>query len=89
MIQNTQMQIQALNESMARDRDRRLMLERADRRRDSVGGRHAAAGPVAERGDADRSRKRHAGQQLERRRRQALRQLELRLKPEHPDVHPA
>jgi polysaccharide chain length determinant protein (PEP-CTERM system associated) len=88
VIQNTQLQIQALNESIARDRDRRLLVERsvADLSApdatpppplpptgpsgDSAGG-PPAGGTFA--------------QQLEVAQ-QTLHQLELRLKPEHPDV---
>jgi polysaccharide chain length determinant protein (PEP-CTERM system associated) len=85
VIQNTQMQLQALNESMARDRDRRLMVERAiadAAAPDSVGGAVAAPVVVAASGDVAGGT---ASQQLEAAR-QALVQMELRLKPEHPDL---
>jgi polysaccharide chain length determinant protein (PEP-CTERM system associated) len=85
VIQNTQMQIQALTESLARDRDRRLMLERAiaDSSSPEATAVAAAMAPApAAPGDPLVGT---AVQQLESAR-QTLRQLELRLKPEHPDV---
>ncbi len=78
VIQNTQMRIQALNESIARDRDRRLMVERA--LNEAQSGREAA-GAAAAAAETPGS----AAQQVAQAR-ESLRQLELRLKPEHPDV---
>ncbi len=83
VIQNTQMQIQALTESVARDHDRRLMLERATA--DASSPEAAAVAAVIAPAAAGDTLVGTAGQQLEGAR-QALRQLELRLKPEHPDV---
>jgi protein tyrosine kinase modulator len=76
VIQGNQSQIQSLNESINRDRDRRLVLEKqvAD----------ALAAPVDGAASADAS----AGGPVDRlaNAREELRVLELRLKPEHPDV---
>ncbi len=91
-ITTTQMQLQAAVESLARDRDRKLMLERL--RNDAQGEIDAmraappplpvpapgAAAPVA-----DLVTGATAAQQLESARTQ-LAQMELRLKPNHPDV---
>ena len=79
-LQNTQMQLQALQESLNRDRDRRLMLERmiADANSDRAVAVQAAPSPAP-------TSPISAGRQLE----QAnieLRNLEMRLKPTHPDV---
>jgi polysaccharide chain length determinant protein (PEP-CTERM system associated) len=79
-IQNTQMQVQAVVESLNRDRDRRLVLERQlsevpDAPVDSGAGR--AAGDSAVAGSP--------AQQLEAARAQ-LKSMEMRLKPEHPDI---
>ena len=84
VIQNAQIQIQALNESMARDRDRRLIIERliADATTPDPasvpvltvavpGVEGPAVGTVAQQFEAAR---------------RALQQMELRLKPEHPDI---
>jgi polysaccharide chain length determinant protein (PEP-CTERM system associated) len=79
-IQNTQLQIQALNESMARDRDRRLILERLIA--DALAPESVPAGAVQAASEAPAGT---TAQQLEAAR-QSLRQLEFRLKPEHPDV---
>ncbi len=75
VIQNTQLQVQALVESIDRDRDRRLVIERslADARAEAAGSdttalaREPAADPL------DTARR-------------ALAALEARLTPEHPDV---
>jgi polysaccharide chain length determinant protein (PEP-CTERM system associated) len=77
-VQNTQMQIQAVVESLNRDQDRRLLVERslADFNSD------AQAVPVPGQ-DADVEQP--AAQQLARAE-LVLHDLELRLKPEHPDV---
>jgi polysaccharide chain length determinant protein (PEP-CTERM system associated) len=80
VIESTQNQIQNLNESINRDRDRRLVLERsladseAAERGDAASGGNAAI-DVAEL---------HVDQ-LEKARSE-LRELMLRLTPEHPDV---
>lgn len=83
MIQNNQMQIQALNESMARDRERRLLLERMIADAASVDVAAATAPPPA--GASGETAVGTAAQQLEAAR-QVLRQMELRLTPEHPDI---
>jgi polysaccharide chain length determinant protein (PEP-CTERM system associated) len=83
--QNTQMQVQSLVESINRDRDRRLMLERqlADARAAAESAEATPAPPPATPGaDADAA---PASQRLEGAM-AALRALETRLKPEHPDV---
>ena len=78
VIQNTQLQVQALVESIDRDRDRRLVLERsiADA---SVPDTKLEASSIAE------SSANPAGEELDAARR-SLRALEGRLTPEHPDV---
>ncbi len=82
VIQSTELQIQALTESMARDRDRRAMLERmlADA---SLPDAPAQAAPAAPAGGEPAAGT--ALQQLTAAR-QALQQLSVRLKPEHPDI---
>ncbi len=82
VIQNTQMQIQALIEAMARDRDRRLMLERAIADA-TVSNSPSTIAPGVALGDTSGGST--AASQLEAAQ-QALRQMELRLKPEHPDM---
>jgi polysaccharide chain length determinant protein (PEP-CTERM system associated) len=84
MIQNTQLQIQGLTDSMSRDRDRRLFVERAiaDATQSDPGTLLAAPLAAAAPGEITGGT---FAQQLEVAK-QALRQLELRLKPEHPDV---
>jgi polysaccharide chain length determinant protein (PEP-CTERM system associated) len=77
VIRNTQLQIQSLNESIDRDRDRRLTLEK--QAGDTLAG---AADAAAADGSTQAER---TIDQLERARGE-LRALELRLKPEHPDV---
>ncbi len=85
-IQSTQLQIQALVESIARDRDRKLMLERLYR--------EAAAEPavvtpaqqaMARTADPSDATGATAQQQLADAR-ALLAKLQLRLKPNHPDV---
>jgi polysaccharide chain length determinant protein (PEP-CTERM system associated) len=78
---NTQMQLQSLNESVGRDRDR---LQTLDRELNDLTTQEASltAAPVSL--DADETSG-TAAQQLEAARRH-LRQMELRLKPEHPDI---
>jgi polysaccharide chain length determinant protein (PEP-CTERM system associated) len=83
-INNAQLQLQSLVEGLARDRDRKLMLERllADAEREPAP--VAAAAAPLESGDAG-----PAGattvQQLAAAREQLAR-LQLRLQPEHPDM---
>jgi polysaccharide chain length determinant protein (PEP-CTERM system associated) len=82
VIQSTQLQIQALNESMSRDRDRRLILERllADASQPEATPVAPSAAPGAGEPAVGTS-----AQQLESAR-QALQQLSVRLRAEHPDV---
>lgn len=86
-IQSMQLQLQALLESAARDRDRRLMLERlrndAQTELDALRAAAPVAAPAAA-GDVALAGA-TAAQQLESARAQ-LAQMELRLKPNHPDV---
>jgi polysaccharide chain length determinant protein (PEP-CTERM system associated) len=78
---NAQLQLQSLNDTLNRDRDRLQTLEREQNElmtQETVApGVPAVADPDAGTGTA--------AQQLESARRQ-LRQMELRLKPEHPDM---
>jgi polysaccharide chain length determinant protein (PEP-CTERM system associated) len=89
VIQNTQMQIQAILESINRDRDRKLAVERnladlnvseAGTSESSRAGSTPAPDPLAD-GTASNT----ASEQLAVAQR-SLRALELRLTPEHPDV---
>jgi len=80
-IQNTQMQVQSLVESLNRDRDRRLVLERQLAEVPDL----VAVATVNPRADADVPGSGTPAQQLELARAQ-LRALEQRLKPEHPDI---
>jgi polysaccharide chain length determinant protein (PEP-CTERM system associated) len=81
LIQNSQMQIQALNESMARDRERRLILERqiAD-----LNSPDATVSPSTPSGSPSTTVG-SAQQQLDDARQQLV-EMQTRLKPEHPDV---
>jgi polysaccharide chain length determinant protein (PEP-CTERM system associated) len=81
VIQNTQLQVQALVDSMDRDRDRRMVLERsiADATLDAKVDGTAATAPVVTGADAP------IADQVESARR-ALQTLQARLTPEHPDV---
>jgi polysaccharide chain length determinant protein (PEP-CTERM system associated) len=76
VVQNTQMQLQALLESVNRDQDRRLLVERslADLSAEE------SQPPIA-----DNSPDQPAALQLARNA-QLLHDMELRLKPEHPDI---
>jgi polysaccharide chain length determinant protein (PEP-CTERM system associated) len=90
-INTTQLQLQALVESLARDRDRKLMLERLrndaqaelDAMRTTPPPVASPAAPTAPASDAVAGAT--AAQRLESAR-ATLAQLELRLKPEHPDI---
>ena len=79
-IQNLQLQIQSLAESMNRDRERRLLIERQLADLSSEAAAAAAAVPSTPTDDAN-----SAAQQLTAAR-AALATLELRLKPSHPDI---
>ncbi len=80
-IQTAQMQLQALQEQSNRDRDRRLFLER------SLGDLNANYGPDPTSTEPG-AQPTTAAARLEAAR-EALRGLELRLKPEHPDMQRA
>jgi polysaccharide chain length determinant protein (PEP-CTERM system associated) len=86
VIQNTQMQVQALIESINRDRDRKLILERmlADTQAEAQAAASAVTTAVAS-GDPQALAGATYAQQLEAARTQ-LQSMLLRLKPEHPDV---
>lgn len=86
VMQNTQLQISQLQESVNRDRDRKLMLERqfADLQGGSYRPVDVARIPVGD-GSGATMPVGTTVQQLSSARDQ-LRQLELRLKPEHPDL---
>ena len=81
VIQNTQLQVQSLVQSIDRDRDRRLVLERsiADAARDAKPGVPMAAEPAASGAAASLAAQLATA-------RNELQALEARLKPEHPDV---
>jgi polysaccharide chain length determinant protein (PEP-CTERM system associated) len=86
-IQSTQMQIQALVESIARDRDRKLMLERllSDAENEPIVTPPSPLPQVqTSAGDAPPANM-SSRQQLQAAR-ESLARLELRLRPEHPDV---
>ena len=90
VIQNSQMQIQAIVESMARDRDRKLMLERLLAEAENQPPTLVAPvpSPQTQPGASPTGTlpaNASARQQLEAAR-ATLASLELRLKPEHPDV---
>jgi polysaccharide chain length determinant protein (PEP-CTERM system associated) len=89
-IQNAENQIQALSESMLRDRDRRLVLERmlADSQIETTLARPVAPASAAARtGDADASMPADAPAAVQvEAAKTALQGMRLRLKPEHPDV---
>lgn len=88
-IQNAQLSLQALTESLTRDRDRKLILERLHRelasesepRSSSVGSAAGSGDPVASALSADTSPERRLDAA-----RQALAQMELRLSEKHPDI---
>lgn len=82
-IQSARMQLQALNESIDRDRDRRLVLERqmADLNSDDIPSvsRLVAVTADARAGTSSTAEQVEAAQAR-------LKELELRYRPEHPDV---
>lgn len=86
-IQNTQMTLQAMVESLARDRDRKLMLERlySEADTEAMVTAASASGPAADfdptGGVAGLTAAQRLGQA-----RNAFEQMKQRLKPEHPDV---
>jgi polysaccharide chain length determinant protein (PEP-CTERM system associated) len=76
-MMNTQMQLQALQETISRDRDRQLMLHRM--MNDLASASANAAGTGSEPGPVPAARQLEAA-------RTALRNLEMRLKADHPDI---
>jgi polysaccharide chain length determinant protein (PEP-CTERM system associated) len=84
-IQNYQLQIQALVESINRDRDRRIVV---DRQIADLAAPDATAAPLPAGDDPTAAPGASAAQRLEAAR-TALQQMELRLKPEHPDLRRA
>ena len=84
-IQNTQMQIQSLMESLNNDRNRRLLVERqladAEEPLPAVAAPSTPVTPV----DGEGAQQLTAARQLDLARAQ-LKSMELRLKPEHPDI---
>jgi polysaccharide chain length determinant protein (PEP-CTERM system associated) len=85
VVANTQMQIRAVVESMNRDRDRHLMLERQLAELENPNLETAPAAPVVVPANSDGTGGGSPAQQLEAAK-VALTQLQLRLKSDHPDV---
>jgi polysaccharide chain length determinant protein (PEP-CTERM system associated) len=90
VLQNTQMQLQALEDSISRDRDRKMMLERilnetAPAEGTSVPGQAPALTGRSTDRQSPAAAPTTAADRLDAARRE-LQALELRLKPEHPDV---
>jgi polysaccharide chain length determinant protein (PEP-CTERM system associated) len=85
IIQNTELRLQALVESLNRDRDRRAVLERLAADIAATPVPSTVAAPVAADGERVPSPPASTTEQLETAR-AALRRLESRLKPTHPDV---
>lgn len=84
-IQSASLQIQALVESIARDRDRKLMLERLYREAGSEPAAAPALSTAVSSGGDETGTAQTAQQQLAAAR-ALLARLELRLTPEHPDI---
>jgi polysaccharide chain length determinant protein (PEP-CTERM system associated) len=84
VIQNTQMQLQSLAESLSRDRDRRLASERAMSDLQTPPPVTTAPSPVASNGVVTLTSV-GASRQLEEAKK-ALVAMETRLKPAHPDI---
>jgi polysaccharide chain length determinant protein (PEP-CTERM system associated) len=83
VIQSTQLQIQSISESTARDRDRRAILERL--LADAMSESPAPVPAAAQGGTPAVPEPSSTAQQLEAAR-LVLQQASLRLKPEHPDI---
>jgi polysaccharide chain length determinant protein (PEP-CTERM system associated) len=85
-LQTLQVQLQGVSDSLARDRDRRLLIQRqlddAERRNAEAGAGSSAAAVSAV---SDDSTEGQAAQQLANAKGQ-LEAMEMRLKPEHPDI---
>lgn len=87
-LQSTQMQVQSVVESIARDRDRKQMLERLHRDAEAAGPAPEPAPPVGAGAPSNGTQAANSGspeQQLNAAR-TLLANLELRYKPDHPDV---
>ena len=85
-IQSSQLAVQALVESLARDRDRKLMLERLyNDAQSEPAATPIAPIPTAQSADPSSPTTLTTDQQLAAAR-EGLARLELRLKPEHPDI---
>jgi polysaccharide chain length determinant protein (PEP-CTERM system associated) len=82
VVQSTQLQVQAVVESIARDRDRRLMLERLMRDAE----REPATVVLPPQPGATQAATAQSAQQQLASARAELARLEQRLRPEHPDV---
>jgi polysaccharide chain length determinant protein (PEP-CTERM system associated) len=82
-MQNIQMQLQGLSQSIGQDRDRQLMLDRLVAEAEAM----AAAPPTAPNGEVDESSL--TTLQLLEIRRAELRAYEVRMKPGHPDLERA
>ena len=79
-MQSTQSQIQNLGERVNRDRDRQLVIDKTMADIVAISAAEAPSG-IAERRPGEQP----AAEQLQQAR-EGLRALQLRLKPEHPDV---
>jgi polysaccharide chain length determinant protein (PEP-CTERM system associated) len=86
VLHNLQLQGQALVDSTSRDKDRRLFLERALADLESEAQDTRAAAPVSPIGDAPGLVSGGTSAEQLEAARSALTSLELRLRPEHPDV---
>ncbi len=84
-IQNIQVQLQSLSQSITQDKDRQLMVDRMVAEAEALPPFPAPAPVTARPGQPDVEPSVPAAQQLEGARAQ-LRALELRLKPTHPDL---
>jgi protein tyrosine kinase modulator len=88
VLQNTQMQLQALEDSISRDRDRKMLLQRILEETappETTGSSSQVAPATARPGERQAASPASAADRLESARTE-LRNMELRLKPEHPDV---
>ncbi|MGH9330884.1 MAG: GumC family protein, partial [Vicinamibacterales bacterium] len=84
-MQSTQLQVQSLVESLARDRDRKMILDRlfTDARTEPA---PVPVAPAPQAGDADAATARMSRQQQLELAKARLARLEQRLTPEHPDM---
>ena len=85
LLQGAQARLHALSEANNRDRDRLALLERQLAEMPAVPPGQVSAGPLPRRGGGEQNQATTAAQQLEIARGE-LRALQLRLRPEHPDV---